>query len=439
MLSHSRCNLFAGMGMGKTLMGLTMVDTLHLASIESDPTLVVAPLRVARDGWPTEVLKWDHLKNLRVIPIIGTEKHRQQMLRQNAEVFTINYEMLPWLVEYLGDAWPFKTVIADESTKLKGYRLKQGGKRAQALGSIAHSKVNRWVNLSGTPAPNGLKDLWGQMWFIDQGVRLGRSYSAFQNRWFYRDPNGGQFAPLRAHRHAQKEIQDLIKDVSLTLDPADWFNLQEPIFNKIEVILPAAQRKQYKQLEQEMFVELLSGSEVEAMNAAVLTGKCLQYANGALYTETGYEEVHKLKLEALESIMNEQTGMPLLVQYNFVSDRERILKTFKNAADLSTTKGMKAFRAGDIQLGIAHPKSMGHGIDGLQDVTNILVRYGHDWNLEERMQMLERIGPVRQAQSGHKRPTIVYDLIAKDTIDEIVLERHTSKRRVQDLLLEAMK
>ena len=438
-LKRQRCNLLAGMGMGKSLISLTALDTLGIAGMIDGPTLILGPLRVARDTWRDEAAKWAHLKDMIISPIVGTLKQRIEALKRPANIYTCNYEQLPWLVSYLGDNWPFETVIADESTRLKGFRSKQGGKRASVLKNVAHTKVNRWINLTGTPTPNGLLDLWGQMWFVDQGARLGRTYSAFVNRWFYKKPNSGDYGPLVAHSHAEKEIYELIKDVCLTLDPKDWFDLEEPIVNKVEIKLPPAVMKLYKEFEATMFAELQGGAELEVFNAAALTNKCLQLANGAVYNGDGYTEVHKEKLEALESIVAESGGMPVLVAYNFVSDKERIMKAFPKSVLLSTAEGMKAFRSGDAPIGLAHPKSMGHGIDGLQNTTNILVRFGHDWNLEERLQMLERIGPVRQAQAGHKRPVIVYDIIAKGTVDETVLARHVTKRKVQDLLLEAMK
>lgn len=436
---HQRCCLFAGMGMGKSLMSLSAVDNLKFLGLLSGPTLVLGPLRVARDTWSDEQQKWLHLAGMRVSPIIGDAKQRRAALRVKADVYALNYENLPWLIRELGDAWPFEMVIADESTRLKSFRLKQGGKRAQALSEVAFRKVNRWVNLTGTPVPNGLLDLWGQMWFIDQGARLGKSFSAFTDRWFYRAAHGGEFAPLRPFPHAEKEIHSLIKDVCLTIDPKDHFNLDEPVVTTLNVKLPKSLMAMYKKLEATMFAELISGTELEVFNAAALTNKCLQFANGAVYTEGGkWEAVHDLKLEALESVMSE-TNMPVLCAYNFVSDKERIMKAFPKAALLSTSDGMQRFKSGNAALGLAHPKSMGHGIDGLQNVTNVLVRYGHDWNMEERMQMLERIGPVRQAQAGHKRPVLVYDIVATGTVDETVIERHVTKRAVQDLLLEAMK
>jgi len=227
--------------------------------------------------------------------------------------------------------------------------------------------------------------------------------------------------------------------VTLTIDAKDYFKLDEPIVTSVRVQLPKAARALYKKLEKEMFLELLTG-DVTAMNAAALTNKCLQLANGAVYTtRPAWESVHDEKLQALASIQAESGGMPLLVAYQFRSDAARILKAFPNAVDISTPGGLKQFMTGRVPMGIAHPKSMGHGIDGLQKVTNILVRFGHDWNLGDYLQMRERIGPMRQRQAGLERPVYEYDIVADGTLDDTVIDARRSKIRVQDALLEAMK
>jgi len=452
---RKRCALWAAPGMGKTVISYTYIDALLVAGLLTKPALVIGPLRVARDTWTDEVQKWEHLRDLETSFIGGTKQQRAAALKRDVPIFTTNYEQLPWLIDTIGeDNWPFGMVVADESTKLKGYRTQQGGRRSGALGKVAF-KSEYWLNLTGTPAPNGLVDLWGQTWFLDEGQRLGRTYTAFVERWFYRPPRDGgeneQRQKLIPFRHSEKEIHNALRDLCLTLDPKDWFDIKEPIVTPVMVKLPPAARKIYDEFERTMYAELADSIELEVFNAAALTNKCLQIANGAVYggtrqgaatveeiDECDYRGIHDAKLEALESVMSE-LNVPPLIAYQFRSDKERILKAFPKIVDLSTKRGMAAFKAGDAPGGVAHPKSMGHGIDGLQDVTNALIRFGHDWNLEERLQMLERIGPVRQAQSGYDRAVLVFDLIAEDTIDETVIARHESKRQVQDLLLEAMK
>lgn len=436
MLRHQRCNLWAPPGFGKTVMTYTALDAMYLAGLESRPTLVLGPLRVARDTWSDEVRKWDHLKQISVSPICGELRHRIEALKKDVSVYTANYENLPWLVDHLGDKWPFGTIVADESTRIKSFRIKQGGTRAQALSQVAWTHVNRWINLTGTPAPNGLQDLWGQMWFIDQGVRLGRTFSAFQERWFGRGYNG-VMAPFP---HSQKEIEALLKDVSLTLDAKDWFDIEDPITNKVTVHLPPAAMKTYKAFEKTMFAELACGSKLEVFNAAALTNKCLQIANGVVYHPDGDKPVHDAKLEALESLV-EEINAPVIVAYSFVSDIARIKKLFgeKRCALISEPKNMERFKKGQLQIGLTHDMSTGHGIDGLQNVCNNLIRFGHTWNLENRIQLVERIGPVRQKQAGFDRAVYIHDIVAGGTIDETVLERHETKTEVQELLLQAMK
>ena len=435
MLATPRCALLAGMGLGKTVAGLTLAELLMLTGT-TDPTLVIGPLRVARDTWPGELAKWEHLRHMHMAPIIGAPAARRAALHQVADIFTVNYENLPWLVETLdGRPWPFRTVIADESTRLKGFRLNQGGVRTKALSKVVLD-TERWVNLTGTPAANGLKDLWGQYWFLDRGQRLGRTYTAFMERWFYTGFDG----VVKPHKFASEQIYSAIEDITLAIRPEDWFDLDKPIENTLRVTLPPKVRAQYKQLEKEMFTTLACGTEIEVFNAAALTNKCRQFANGAAYTEhPNWTPIHDAKLDALESVVEEAGGAAMLVAYEFQSDKARILSRFgKIAVDISKPEGEARFKAGDVQLGVAHPKSMGHGIDGLQHICNRAVYFGMGWDLELHQQILERIGPMRQMQGHYDRDVWVTYIVADDTLDDTLMERHASKRAVQDLLLEAM-
>jgi SNF2 family DNA or RNA helicase len=436
LLEHERCALFCAMGAGKTSAVLTALDSLMLAG-EDHPTLVLAPLRVARTTWPEEVRKWRHLRHVSVMPIVGSEAERRAALRYDASIYSCNYEQLEWLVDYYGERWPFKTVVADEMSKLKSFRLRQGGKRAAALAKVAHHKVKRFIGLTGTPASNGLQDLWGSVWFVDQGKRLGRTFDSFKQRWFQRSYDGYGSVALP---HAQEQIQAALKDVCLTVDLKDYVNIAEPVVSNIYVDLPPHARALYRDMEKEMFMKL-EGHEVEAFNAAARTIKCLQLANGAcIYDDAGnWKNIHDEKLDALEDIVEEANGAPVLVAYHFRSDLARLQRAFPKARVLDSDPGtIKEWNAGRIPMLFAHPASAGHGLN-LQDGGNILVYFGHWWNLEERMQILERIGPTRQMQAGHNRACYVYNLVARDTVDELVIERVNSKREVQDLLLEAMK
>jgi hypothetical protein len=747
-LNVPKCAVWAGMGMGKS--GGTLKALSTILAIDDGPVLIVAPLRVARSTWPDEARKWSTFHHLRVVPVVGSEAERDRALRVPADIYTTNFENLPWLVErYEKIGWPFKIVVIDESTKLKGFRLRQGTQRAKALSRVM-PYIERLIELSGTPAPNGLADLWGQMWFIDAGQRLGRTFDAFRQRWFQKSYDGFNVEPKDC---AQDQIQRALKDVCLTVEAKDWFDLKDPIVSNIYVDLPAKARALYEDMEKRMFMEL-AGHEVEAFGAAARTVKCiaegteilttngwkpierwvpgdslwdgvewvnadrlvcngympvvncrgvwmtpdhkvltdshgwitaeeinnatgsdkpnwasvrlpdgylsgwfngnhtgaqgdlartvhlrernygdrvepykpaprggqvlrvptggnggsgprlarddktpgldylakhasslhrsarqrlaqlrrarhrglrplailqgileghgadlcgradarapgqqwqlragklhlgdaqgaseqhqaqrvyrnasgpddgiagggplrgetgdagatpparvdrrarpnsarvfdlvncgprhrflarnaegqilvvhncLQIANGAAYVGESNAEwvgVHDAKLDALDEVLEESGGMPVLVAYNFKSDLARLKKAFPKGRQLDADpKTIVEWNAGKIPVLFAHPASAGHGLN-LQDGGNILVFFGHDWNLENRLQIIERIGPTRQMQAGHDRAMFIYNIIAKDTVDELVLKRVETKREVQDILLDAMK
>lgn len=440
---HERCAVWAGMGTGKSASTLFALDSLYEFGIETRPTLVVAPLRVAQSTWPDEVGKWSNLRNIEISPIVGNASQRIVAMNKDVSVFTTNYENLPWLIDWYKHnpaPWPFGTVVADESTKLRGYRTRQGTKRAAALAEVAHKKVRRFIELTGTPAPNGLADIWPQIWYIDGGERLGRSFSAYQKRWFQSLPTGGGFTKIAPLAHSQEEIQGLIRDICITIRGEDYFDISRPIVRDVVVNLPSAAMVQYKKMEREMYATI-NEHPIEAFNAGARTQKCLQMASGCVYTDDkgSWTESHDVKIQALDEIVEEAAGMPVLVAYNFKSDLVRLQKAFPKAKVLDKNPGtVKDWNAGKIPVLFAHPASSGHGLN-LQDGGNILVYFGLNWNMEEHDQILERIGPMRQKQAGHKRAVFVYRIIAKDTIDEDVLERLTSKRDVQDILLDAMK
>ena len=432
---------WAGMGTGKTVSTLSSIDAMQLAGDLTKPALVLAPLRVAQSTWPDEVEKWDHLSGMEVLPIVGDMGSRRaalkRVLRGSVPIASINYDNLVWLMEALGDLgeteWPFGLVVADESTKLKSFRTRQGGKRAQAIGRVAHMS-ERWINLTGTPSANGLKDLWGQTWFLDGGERLGRSFTAFEKRWFTKGYDGFSLQPLP---FAQEQIQDRLRDICLTVEglPTD-----EPIRNIIRVELPKQARARYTEMEREMFTEI-AGHEIEAELAVTRTMKCLQIANGAAYVDDKgtWKEVHDAKLQAVESVVEEAGGAPVLVAYHFKSDLARLQRAFPRGRQLDADPAtIRDWNAGRIPILFAHPASAGHGLN-LQDGGNILVFFSLNWNLEEHEQIKERIGPTRQKQSGHDRPVFEHYIVASDTVDEMVLSRLETKRSVQQVLLEAMK
>jgi len=440
--ANPRCNVFVPMGLGKTVSTLTALD--HLSLVENVfPVLVVAPLRVATNTWPVEVEKWAHLRHLKMSVVTGAPAQRKAALKTKADIYVINYENLVWLDQHFGDDWPFVTVVADESSKLKGFRLRQGTKRARALAKHIHRHVKRYIGLTGTPSPNGIINLWPLQYFVDGGSTLGRSFDSFTEIYFRTervgaDPHAVRLVP---YDHSQDTIQQKIKPTTISLDPSDWFDLKDPIVNKIYVDLPLKARAVYDEMESDMFVQLQS-ADVEAFNAASRTLKCLQIANGALYTDdtaTTFEELHDGKIEALDGVIEEASGMPVMCAYHFKSDLKRLLKAFPQGRALDKDpQTIRDWNAGKIPVLFAHPASAGHGLN-LQDGGNIIAFFGHWWNLEEYQQIIERIGPTRQAQSGYNRPVFIHHLIARDTVDELVMERRDSKKAVQDILLDAMK
>jgi hypothetical protein len=445
-LDLPRTATWAGMGLGKTVSTATTIDARILAG-ESAPTLVLAPLRVAKTGWSNEVKKWEHLKHLSVVPIIGTEQERLQALRYDAEIFTTNFEQIPWLVDHFGDRWPFRNVVIDESDKVKGFRLRQGGHRTAALGKVAHTKIKWITELTGTPSPNGLQDLWGQIWYLDRGNRLGRTFEAFKQRWFKPNPSGYGSVAMP---HAQEQIQAALRDICITIDENDWFDLKKPIVRNIMVDLPKKARQLYDDMQKDYFMTLECGAEVEAFSAAARSQKLLQCCSGAIYLnpEVGdddhpkareYRVIHDEKLDALDEILGECGGAPVMVAYQFKSDLARLKKRYPHGKSLSDDKEMAEFKTGRFPVAFAQPASVGHGVDGLQDHCHIMVNFSQTWNLGHHQQLLGRIGPMRQFQAKTGKAVYVYNLIAAGTLDEDVAERLESKASVQDTLRLAMK
>jgi SNF2 family DNA or RNA helicase len=390
------------------------------------------------------------------VPILGTATQRQDAFREPADIYTCNYENLEWLIRTWNSHWPYGMVVIDEATKVKSLRANlrknsegtewvqgQGGKRAKALLKCLYQhRADRIIELSGTPAPNGLQDLWGQAFLLDYGQRLGRVFDAFQSRWFRYSFDGFGLEPVP---YAQEQIVTALQDLCLSLKSEDWFDVQKPIQRVIHVALPPDARKSYREMEKKMFAEIQQ-QPIEAFNAGARTQKLLQMASGAVYTGSPddpgprkWVELHAAKLDALEEIVEETAGAPLLVGYHFQSDLARILKRFPKAEHFSQKAGIQArWDAGKIPMLVAHPGSVGHGLN-LQKGTNILVRFSSDWNHEHYAQILERVGPVRQAQAGFNRNVFEYKILATNTIDEDVEEDQATKCGVQESLMNGMR
>jgi SNF2 family DNA or RNA helicase len=383
--------------------------------------------------WSDEIDKFSRFHNLTIQKMIGDPETRLAALNTPADIYTINYENLPWLVDLCEDFWPFKIIISDESTALKGFRLRHGGKRAGALAKAAKYTA-RWINLTGSPSPNGLIDLWGQCWFIDMGQRLGTSFSDFKKRWFDEDKYAHSITPKS---FAETQITELIADVTYSLRADEVFDLEPILHNPIYVELPPKARALYDQMENEMCIAFGDGEEVEAKTAADLSLKTLQIASGALYRPetTEWETIHDEKIMAAQELLDELSGNPLLIAYHFQHDVKRLLAAIPGSRVLKSKQDEDDWNAGKIRCGIMHPASGGHGLN-LQDGGHNIAFFSHWWNLEHFQQVIERIGPVRQMQSGYQRRVMVHYLIARGTTDETVMRRRETKRSVQDLVRE---
>ena len=426
-INQGRANLWLDPGLGKTSIVLSALEILMLLGSNKFPVLVVAPKRVARGVWTDEGEKWDHLQDLDISCMIGTAQQRHDAFQKPAPIYTINYENLPWLVDGCGDNWPFKIVVADESTRLKGFRQVHGAKRAAALAKACNLTA-RWLNLTGTPAPNGLIDLWGPQWFVDNGAALGNSYTSFESRWFNKDHHSQL---VTAKKNAEAEIIERIAPSTYSVRAAEVMDVKELIENPIMVDLPRKARQAYDMFERDMVIEL-KRADVTAKTAADLSLKCLQIASGALYygEEKEWQVIHDEKLDALQSLVNDLAGNPLLVAYHFKHDLARILRQHKHAKLLVSKQDEDDWNAGKIPVGLVHPASAAHGLN-LQHGGHNIAFFSHWWDLELYQQVIDRIGPVRQLQSGYDRLVVVHKIMARDTVDVRVDRRRTTKESVQ--------
>lgn len=451
LFDRPKAALWAQPGMGKTSIAATTYAKLYLTG-QTKRCLVVMPKRVQDVGvWTNEVRKWDHLSCLAVEDIKGPPAVRETIVKTGIGVMqTINYELLPWLIETFYDSWPWDTIIIDESTKLKKYNgvwFKGKPRKVDDRGRLvkeatpgmkhAAAKTTRVWNLTGTPAPNNVEDLWSQTFLLDGGARLGTSITRFRDKYMQQSYVPHVWAPRPG---ADRAVAEVLKDICLTLKAEDHLDLPPLVQNVIPVAMPAGAAREYKRLSREFFLRIREQT-VEAANAAVLSGKLLQYANGFLYTNDNaeWEEVHDAKLTALEDFMEEADG-PVVVCYKYLADLSSIHQRFPMAVKFDGRPDTtERFRKGRIPMLLIHPGSAGHGIDGLQDVCHTMVWYGLTWSLEEHDQVIERIGPTRQLQAGHNRPVFIHYLATQGTVDNLVLERLIEKKSVQEILLNAMR
>jgi len=422
-----RVGLFLDMGLGKTVATLTAVEELMHDRYEVKKCLVIAPLRVAQMTWTDEAAKWDHL-HLRLSRVLGSATERERALAVDADVYTVNRENVPWLVKHYGRSWPFDMVVVDESSSFKNHQAKRFRALRQVLGLI-----DRLVLLTGTPSPRGLMDLWAQLYLIDRGERLGKTIGAYRAAYFTPGRRNGYVVyDWEPRDGAADAVYRRIADVCVSMTAADWLTLPKRIDNRVDVELPPGARKLYARLLRDFAAEV-EGADITAANAAALTGKLLQVANGAVYDEDGGAcEVHRAKLDALAEI-RDACAEPMVVFYWFKHDAERLKKAFPEARTLETQADMVAWNRGEIPMLLLHPASAGHGLN-LQAGGRVIVWYGLTWSLE-----LYQQANARLHRQGQTKPVIVHHLVARGTMDERVLAALAEKRVGQDALIAAVK
>lgn len=426
-LSEERCMLALEMGLGKSVSTLTAICDM-LDGFTASKVLVIAPLRVANSVWAQETRLWEHLNHLRVSVCTGPEKARRAALSVDADVYVINRENVMWLAQNYGKNWPFDTVVIDESSSFKN----SSSKRFKALRKML-PQIERMVLLTGTPSPNGLMDLWSQMYLIDYGERLGRTLTGYKQRFFEPDFMGYKFS-LRSG--ADETIHRLVSDKVIHMSADDYLDLPDRIDIVQRVNMPAAAMSDYKDFERTMLAELDDGETVEATTAAVLANKLLQWSNGAMYTDQSgnWSETHVAKLDALSEIIEDNPGENILVAYNYQSDLARLLKRFPQAKQLDKKQEtIDAWNRGETPLLLAHPASAGHGLN-LQKGGALCVWFGLNWSLEYYQQFNARLH-----RQGQDRPVRIAHIVCEGTIDERVLSVLRDKDAVQGNLLSALK
>ena len=429
------CALLWGMGTGKTVTTLTAVQLLLYDLLEDGPALVVAPKRVAEDTWSKEAAKWEHLRHLRVVKIMGTAKQRMDALHTVfagpfADVYVINRENLVWMIETLGGRWPFPIVVLDELSSFKSNQAK----RWKALRRV-RGRIRRIIGLTGTPRPNGLEDLWPEIYLLDQGQRLGKTLTAFRSRYLVPEKMNGHIVySYRPREGAEAEVYDRLSDLCMSIRKEDVLQLPGQIYEDIELTPPPALLKKYKQFEKDKVLECLDADgEIVAGTAAALTNKLLQFANGAIYDlDRQVHELHTVKLDALEELIEEAGGDPVLVLYSYQHDADRIRQRI-TCRSLDTSEDIDAWNRGEIPVALAHPASIGHGLN-LQEGGHITIWFGMTWSLELYQQANERLNRPGQTQVCR-----VYHLIMKGTHDERVLQALKNKDKGQAVAIEALR
>lgn len=431
LVSEPRVGLFLSMGLGKTVITMTAIEELIYDRFEVQRVLVIAPKRVAEDTWTREAEKWDHL-HLTISPVLGSARERTAALDRQADLYVIGRDNVIWLIELLQkrrNGWPFDMIVIDELSSFKNPQAKRFRALRKALPC-----TRRVVGLTGTPSPNGLMDLWAEIYLLDQGERLGRTISWYREEFFRPGMrNGYTVYKWEPRKGAQQQIEKRISDICVSMSAADYLQLPERIDNVIPVRLTDPEKQLYDQMEADQLLQLGEDETVVALNAAAVMSKLLQIANGSVYMETGEPvRIHERKAEALAEIAD-TTAEPVLVFYSFRHDLETIRKWIPDAKTLQGPEDIAAWNRGEIRVLLAHPASVGYGLN-LQDGGHVIVWYGLTWSLE-----LYQQANARLHRQGQEKPVIVHHLIAEGTVDEQVMKALQEKDASQAALLAALK
>ena len=427
-LAHKVSALFLDCGLGKTITTLTAINELMYDSFEISKVLIIAPLRVAQSTWKEEIEKWDHLNLLRYSIAVGDEKERLKALKQNSDIYIINRENVDWLVTKSGIDFNFNMLIIDELSSFKSHT----SKRFKSLLKI-RPYFERVVGLTGTPSSNGLMDLWAEFRVLDLGERLGRYITHYRNEYFLPDKrNGAVIFSYKPQPNAEERIYRRLSDMTISMKSTEYLKMPELILNELEINLDEEDQTKYKKFKKEM-VMTIQEKEIDAINAASLSNKLIQLANGSIYDEDKkFYEVHNKKLDKLEEIIESANGKPVLVSYWFKADKERIEKRFK-VKEIKTADDIKQWNMGIINLALIHPASAGHGLN-LQSGGSTLVWFSLTWSLELYQQTNARL--YRQ---GQKDTVVIHHLITKNTIDEDIMKSLKRKDKTQEALMRAVK
>lgn len=426
-LQQKRVGLFLDMGLGKTVITLTAIKEL-IEDFAIWKVLVIAPKRVAEDTWSREHEKWDHLSGLRISKVLGTPAQRMKALKAEADIYVIGRDNVKWLVELMGKSWPFDMVVIDEISSFKN----PSSQRFKALRKVIPAS-DRVVGLTGTPSPNGLMDLWAEIYLLDRGERLGATISAYREKYFRAGARNGYIVyKWEPYSYSQKEIERKISDICMSMSAEDYLELPERIDNEIKIRLSEKEMKQYNQMERDQLLRI-DDETVVALNAAAVMNKLLQMANGSVYADGGdVVRIHEKKLDALEEIID-TTGEPVLVFYSFRHDLEAIKKRIPDARELESSEDIARWNQGEIPVLLCHPASVGYGLN-LQDGGHVIVWYGLTWSLE-----LYQQANARLFRQGQQKAVIIHHLIAEGTVDEQVMRALQHKDTSQSALLAALK